>query len=101
MNDHLKKYSVTIAGHRTSLSLEPEFWECLCALAREQGIATAALLREIDAARGTRPLSGAVRLYVLHHLRNQAGRSQVAHNRSAQQSPCLSEQAPADDRRKK
>ncbi len=94
MNDHLKKYSVTIAGHRTSLSLEPEFWECLCALAREQGIATAALLREIDAARGTRPLSGAVRLYVLRHLRTQA-----AHNRAAHRSPCLPEQIPFDEHR--
>ena len=71
MSGHLKKYSVTIAGHRTSLSLEPEFWDCLCAMAREQGMATAALLREIDAARGAHPLSSAVRLYVLRALRNR------------------------------
>lgn len=59
------KRSLTIASHRTSLSLEPEFWEALRkqAAARQQSIA--ALVAEIDKARGERNLSSAVRVWLL------------------------------------
>lgn len=58
------KRSLTIAGHRTSLSLEPEFWDALqqAAAARKQTIA--ALVGEIDAGRGERNLSSAVRVWL-------------------------------------
>ena len=61
----LAKRSVTIAGHRTSLSLEPEFWQALKDLARRDGCSLAALIAVIDADRGTRNLSSAVRVHVL------------------------------------
>ena len=61
------KRSVTLAGHRTSLSLEPEFWEALQGIARRRGRSLAALVAEIDRGRRTN-LSRAVRLFVLAEL---------------------------------
>jgi predicted DNA-binding ribbon-helix-helix protein len=46
-----KKRSVLIAGHQTSISLEPMFWSALEAAARARGCAVNALVAEIDAAR--------------------------------------------------
>ncbi len=72
------KRSLTLKGHRTSVSLEPEFWEAfrLCADARAMSLN--ALASEIDAARLTGDstadnLSGAIRLYVLADLQSRLG----------------------------
>jgi predicted DNA-binding ribbon-helix-helix protein len=46
-----RKRSVLIAGHQTSISLEPMFWRALEAAARERGVPINALVAEIDAAR--------------------------------------------------
>ena len=46
-----KKRSVLIAGHQTSISLEPMFWRALEAAARERGCPVNALVAEIDVAR--------------------------------------------------
>jgi len=46
-----QKRSVLIAGHQTSISLEPVFWRALEAAARERGCAVNALVAEIDVAR--------------------------------------------------
>jgi predicted DNA-binding ribbon-helix-helix protein len=59
------KRSLTIAGHRTSLSLEPEFWAELKSAAILEKKSLAALVGEIDAARGTRNLSSAIRVWIL------------------------------------
>ena len=59
------KRSLTIAGHRTSLSLEPEFWEALQAAAAKRKLTAAALVAEIDQVRGERNLSSAVRVWLL------------------------------------
>lgn len=67
-----RKRSVTVAGHRTSISLEPDVWEALTALAQERGVPLNTLVAEIDAAR-TGPLSSAVRVWVIRHLRERAG----------------------------
>jgi len=64
MGDGVKR-SLTIAGHRTSLSLETEFWEALVAAAAKRRMAVAQLVAEIDAGRGGRNLSSAVRVYLL------------------------------------
>ena len=63
----IKKYSVMIAGHRTSISLEPEFWEELKKLAAQEHLTTAELITRIDADR-TDGLSSSLRLYVLRAL---------------------------------
>lgn len=70
----LRKRSVTIAGHRTSVSLEPEFWDALSEIASARGHAVAAVIADIDR-RGGRDtsLSSAIRLFVLAHFRKKAG----------------------------
>ena len=64
----LVKHSVRIAGHATSVSLEPVFWQALCEIAARRGIPVNALLTEIDAARGGN-LSSAIRVFVLECCR--------------------------------
>ncbi len=61
----LRKKSFSLSGHRTSVALEDEFWAAIGQIARERGIAVAALVAEIDAGRGTRPLASALRLFAL------------------------------------
>ncbi len=58
------KRSLTIAGHRTSLSLEPEFWQALQDAARVEKQTLATLVGEIDQSRGTRNLSSAIRVWL-------------------------------------
>ena len=59
------KRSLTISGHRTSVSLEDAFWRRLKALAAERALSPSALIAEIDAARGAANLSSAIRVFVL------------------------------------
>jgi len=65
------KRSVTIAGHRTSVSLEDEFWAELNAIAERRGLSLNALVAEIDKGRRTN-LSSAIRLYVLADIKGRA-----------------------------
>jgi predicted DNA-binding ribbon-helix-helix protein len=65
----LAKRSLSLAGHATSVALEPEFWAELEEMAAERGGSLAALLMEIDAERGERPLASACRLAALAHAR--------------------------------
>lgn len=67
----IKKYSITISGHTTSISLEPEFWAELKAIATEQDLSMNKLVEQIDQSRpDTSNLSQALRLYVFHHLKS-------------------------------
>jgi len=67
------KRSVTIAGHRTSISLERPFWDVLKELACTEKTSVNELVRRIDTKRGGQgSLSSAIRLYVLDALRNRA-----------------------------
>lgn len=59
------KRSLTISGHRTSVSLEDAFWRRLKALAAARALSLSALVAEIDASRGDANLSSAVRVFVL------------------------------------
>jgi predicted DNA-binding ribbon-helix-helix protein len=65
----LRKRSVTIAGHATSLTLEEPFWRDLRALAKKRGVSINALVAEVDAKRAGN-LSSALRLLVLESYRN-------------------------------
>jgi predicted DNA-binding ribbon-helix-helix protein len=71
------KHSLTIAGHRTSISLEEAFWSGLRALAGERGLSVAALVAEIDAGRGPANLSSAIRVFVLQARASRAGETGV------------------------
>jgi predicted DNA-binding ribbon-helix-helix protein len=61
----MDKRSLSIAGHRTSIALEPEFWAALEAMAAAQAQPMASLIRDIDENRQTDNLSSAARLAVL------------------------------------
>ena len=61
----LKKRSVSLAGHATSVALEPEFWAVLDRIAAARGLSQAGLLKSIDAERGRTPLASACRLLAL------------------------------------
>ncbi|MCB1369200.1 MAG: ribbon-helix-helix domain-containing protein [Rhodobacteraceae bacterium] len=71
-NDRPQKHSLTLKGHRTSVSLEAEFWAAFRAIARERNQPLNALAAEIDAARGLETgLASAIRLFVLRHYRDE------------------------------
>ena len=61
----LKKRSFSLSGHRTSVALEAEFWAVIDNCAQNQRVSLAALVAQIDAPRGKRPLASALRLYAL------------------------------------
>jgi predicted DNA-binding ribbon-helix-helix protein len=61
----LRKRSVQLSGHATSLALEPEFWAVLETMARADGLSLAALIGRIDGGRGGRPLASACRVAAL------------------------------------
>ncbi len=63
--DGLRKRSLVLAGHGTSLALEPEFWTVLEAMAAARGQSLAGTVARIDAGRGARPLASACRLAAL------------------------------------
>jgi predicted DNA-binding ribbon-helix-helix protein len=61
----LRKRSVALSGHATSLALEPEFWAALEAVAAREGVSLAALIGRIDERRSGRPLASACRVFAL------------------------------------
>jgi predicted DNA-binding ribbon-helix-helix protein len=63
----LVKRSFTLAGHRTSVALEKEFWDVLESVATARRCTMASLVAEIDAGRAEgRPLASALRIFALH-----------------------------------
>jgi predicted DNA-binding ribbon-helix-helix protein len=66
----IRKRSVTVAGHKTSLSLEEAFWRALKDLAEAEGSSVNALVTRIDRMRSAN-LSSAARVYVLERLRRR------------------------------
>ena len=67
----IAKHSVMIDGHKTSVSLEPEFWQALTEIAAIEGRSLNALIGDVDRGR-VGNLSSALRLYALAHFRRQA-----------------------------
>ena len=73
MNQRPVKHSLTLRGHRTSVSLEDPFWQAFRDIAARDGRALNDLAAEIDEARGTDcGLASAIRLYVLDDLMRRA-----------------------------
>ena len=67
------KHSLTLRGHRTSVSLEDEFWAAFRSIAAERSTPINVLATQIDEARGTEMgLASAIRLFVLRHYRDRA-----------------------------
>ncbi len=69
----MEKRSLTIAGHRTSIAIEPEFWAGLELIAASRGVTLPVLIGEIDETRQSPNLSSAVRVAVLAWYRQRAG----------------------------
>lgn len=79
-----EKRSLTLRGHRTSLSLEPSFWAALKTLAARQGRSVNAVVAEIDAARAAADpsvsLTSAIRVRLLHAAHDLAAHELAAHD---------------------
>jgi predicted DNA-binding ribbon-helix-helix protein len=69
----VRKRSLIINGHKTSISLEDAFWDQVRALARSRNMTMSDLVRDIERSRQAGNLSSAVRLAVLQALKAQAG----------------------------
>ncbi|WP_299686433.1 ribbon-helix-helix domain-containing protein [uncultured Tateyamaria sp.] len=70
MSGRPEKHSLTLKGHRTSVSLEPEFWDAFREIAAEDGLPINALAAEIDVTRGADVgLASAIRVFVLRRVR--------------------------------
>lgn len=70
MGDQLRRRSVTIAGHRTSVSLEDPFWDQLKTIAGNRKISVAQVVAEVDKGRQSN-LSSALRVFVLQDVLNR------------------------------
>jgi predicted DNA-binding ribbon-helix-helix protein len=64
--------NVVVAGHRTSVRLEPVMWEALREIARGREMAVNDLVTEIDRSRGAPSLTAAIRVYIVDFYRNAA-----------------------------
>ncbi len=73
MSGRPEKHSLTLAGHRTSVSLEPEFWREFRNIAARRNLPINALAAEIDAARDPNVgLASSIRVFILNELLNPA-----------------------------
>ncbi|MBH0236706.1 ribbon-helix-helix domain-containing protein [Methylobrevis albus] len=79
----MEKRSLSLAGHRTSVALEREFWDAVAAAAAEEGVSLPAFITEIDRRRGARNLASALRVTVLARLQ--------ARNRTAAEADAVAE----------
>ena len=68
----IRKRSVTISGHQTSISLETAFWDALREIAHTHGLSVNALIERIDETRSGN-LSSAIRVFVLRQFRPASG----------------------------
>ena len=78
MKSSIVKRSITVGGHKTSFSLEEPFWIELKKIALTRKMTMAKLVSKIDHTREQGNLSSAIRLFVLHHFRNEVERMDVA-----------------------
>jgi predicted DNA-binding ribbon-helix-helix protein len=67
----VRKRTITIGHHETSVTLEPPFWDGLREIANERGLMVSALIEKIKADLGNGNLSSAIRLFVLRYYQDQ------------------------------
>jgi predicted DNA-binding ribbon-helix-helix protein len=70
MNSTLKKRSIVIGSHKTSISLEDIFWTSLKQIARERATTVSEIIGVLDASRERGNLSSTIRVFVLEHYQN-------------------------------
>ena len=67
----MKKISLSLSGHQTSVSLEPEFVDALRDVAKKEGRSPSSIIADIDSNRDTNAnLSSAVRIWILKYFKN-------------------------------
>jgi predicted DNA-binding ribbon-helix-helix protein len=81
MKSAIIKRSIVLAGHKTSVSLENEFWDGMRQIADQKNTTVSALLQQIDTGRSSANLSSAIRIFVFNQFRAQADATQQAVNR--------------------
>lgn len=81
MKSSVTKHSILLNGHKTSISLEGQFWEGLREISGRENITVSALVEKIDHGRVTHNLSSAIRVYVLAHFRARASRPELPTDR--------------------
>jgi predicted DNA-binding ribbon-helix-helix protein len=77
MNSSVKKRSIVIGSHKTSISLEDTFWACVRQIARERATTLPKLIGMLNAARNGGNLSSTIRVFVLEHYRNNVASNQI------------------------
>ena len=79
MKSPVVKRSIVIAGHKTSVSLEDQFWDALKQIAAERKVTLSDVVQEVDQKRKQGDLSSAIRLFVLDYYRSHysGGRSRA------------------------
>jgi len=70
----VRKQSIVIGGHKTSVSMEPKFWAAFCELAERQHMTLSQLAQKIDDARTTQNLSSSIRMAVLADAQERASK---------------------------
>ena len=75
MKSPIIKRSIVINGHKTSITLEDEFWSALKEIAQARGATLSQTVTEINTTRHQGNLSSAIRLFVLGHIRDQKMRA--------------------------
>jgi predicted DNA-binding ribbon-helix-helix protein len=77
MNSTVKKRSIVVDSHRTSVSLEDVFWACLRQIASERATTLSKLIGVLDSERNGGNLSSTIRVFVLNHYRNSVESNQI------------------------
>ncbi len=72
MKSGIAKRSIVLNQHKTSISLEDDFWNCLRAIADDKKMKLTNLLLQIDSERNNANLSSAIRVFVFNEMRAQA-----------------------------
>jgi len=82
MKSPVIKHSIILNGHKTSVSLEDQFWAGLREIAARENIAVSALVERIDHGRTGHNLSSAIRVFVLAHFRARTGQQDMRGDQS-------------------
>jgi predicted DNA-binding ribbon-helix-helix protein len=71
LHSPVTKHSITLVGHKTSVTLENQFWDGLQEIAHGENVAVSTLIERIDIDRNSDNLSSAIRLYVLDYFKTR------------------------------
>jgi predicted DNA-binding ribbon-helix-helix protein len=77
MNSTVKKRSIVVDNHKTSVSLEDIFWDCFRQIARERATNVSKLIGTLEAERNGGNLSSTIRVFVLDHYRDNVASNQI------------------------